>query len=192
MLGSTSLKVQIVVIGFVGILLFYGGVEYQAHRLNTLNLETTLVIEEKEEVKEEEKTKPMLIIHVVGAVENPGVYTLEEGKRVNDAITLAIPTEKADVSLINLAALLQDGQQIYVPKKGEEVSKTTTYKVGLININTAGVNELDTLSGIGPALAERIIEYREKHGPFKSIDELTKVSGIGPVLLEKIRSKVTI
>lgn len=140
----------------------------------------------------------LFTVHVVGAVENPGVYSLEEGKRINDAVQLAGVSPQADLTLINLAAPLEDGRQIYVPKKGETAPpaalpyRSETAVTGPININTASSAVLDQLPGIGPALAGRIIDYRKKNGPFQTVEEITKVSGIGPALLAKIKDRITV
>lgn len=196
----------------LGVILFFGGAKYYEMRLDTIRVETQPSIEQETEKTEGtegtegteiangEEPPELLTVHVVGAVEKPGVYILEEDKRINDAVQLAIPTDKADLTQINLAAFLEDGKQIYVPAKGEKRdSFVASYRLGeqnnsntLINLNTAMSSELDSLPGIGPALAERIIAYREKNGPFGSIEDITKVSGIGPSLLEKIRNKVTV
>lgn len=189
----------------LGVILFFGGAKYYKMRLDTVRVETQVSIEqetsepaEKEPVKNDEEELELLAVHVVGAVEKPGVYMLTRDKRINDAVQLAQPTAKADLSQINLAALLEDGKQIYVPGFGEKRTATTAVQrigennSGLINLNTASSSELDKLPGIGPALAERIIAYREQHGSFAAIEDITKVSGIGPALLEKIRNKITV
>ncbi len=139
-----------------------------------------------------------IIVDVAGEVRRPGVYEFVEGDRVIDAIERAggaLP--KAELSLLNLAATLVDGTQILVPKAGPAVPGavpgTTAGSAGtLININTASATELETLSGIGEVLAATIVQYREEHGPFTSVDQLLDVSGIGEVTLEELRDLVTI
>ena len=144
-------------------------------------------------------TPSVLFVHVAGWVRSPGVYEVREGDRVIDAIELAGgPKPKAQLTGLNLAALLTDGQQILVP--GPATSTTAPPGVGtapdagstLVNVNTAAAEELETLPGIGEVLAQAIIAYREEHGPFTSVDELDEVSGIGPVTLEEIRDLVTV
>jgi competence protein ComEA len=106
--------------------------------------------------------------------------------------------EGADLTLLNLAAPLVDGQQVLVPKEGQTVAVggtgTTTGPGGaaIVNINTADETTLETLNGVGPALATAIIQYRTEHGPFTSVDQLDDVSGIGPATLEKLRPQVTV
>jgi competence protein ComEA len=104
---------------------------------------------------------------------------------------------KADLSLLNLAAMLVDGTQILVPKTGPPVAGVPGGGApgssgGLVNINTASATELETLSGIGEVLAGTIVEYRDQNGPFVSVDDLLDVSGIGPATLEEIRDQVTV
>jgi competence protein ComEA len=143
-------------------------------------------------------TPALLIVDVAGAVRKPGVYEFAEGERVVDAIERAGgPMPKADLSLLNLAAMLVDGTQILVPKTGPPVAGAPGGAVpgssgGLVNINTASATELETLSGIGEVLAGTIVEYRDQNGPFVSVDDLLDVSGIGPATLEEIRDQVTV
>lgn len=142
-------------------------------------------------------------VYVVGAVHQPGVYQLPLGSRVKDAIQSAGGLlAEADPEAINLAALLIDGDRIRVPTQkapaqdradptpGSSPSVAST--AGPININTATLEELDTLPGIGPALAARIIAYRQMYGAFKAIEDLMKVEGIGPTIFSKFKDRITI
>jgi competence protein ComEA len=147
-------------------------------------------------------TTAVLIVDVTGAVRRPGVFEFQAGDRVIDAVERAGGAlERADLTLLNLAAPLTDGQQILVPKKGDTVSvippvgtgTTGTGTTGAtVNINTADEATLETLNGVGPVLAASIIQYRTEHGPFASVDQLDEVSGIGPATLEDLRSQVTV
>jgi competence protein ComEA len=147
-------------------------------------------------------TTAPLRVYVTGAVINPDVYQMEEGCIIRDAIVAAGgSTADADLSRINLAQQVCDQQQIYVPRLGEEnpppvISPSTatggTQTTGKVNINTATAEELDTLPGIGPAIAQRIIEYRQTSGPFQSIEEIKKVSGIGDKLFEQLKELITV
>jgi competence protein ComEA len=129
-----------------------------------------------------------LTVHVAGAVNNPGVYTLPAGSRVGDAIDAAGgPLAEADIHRLNLAEILIDGKKVHVPA----VSTESESQDGLININTASAKELEALPNIGPARAQKIIEYRETHGPFTSIEEITKVNTIGPKIFESIKDLIT-
>ena len=144
-------------------------------------------------------TAAALLIHVAGWVRNPGVYELQVGERVIDAIDLAGgPRRGADLNALNLAAVLVDAQQVLVPRKAAVSSGAAggfTSPGGdgqKINLNVATATDLETLPGIGEVLAQRIIEHRESNGPFTSVDELLEVSGIGEARLEDIRDEVTI
>jgi competence protein ComEA len=137
------------------------------------------------------------MVDVAGLVRKPGVYAFEPGSRVIDAIQRAGGARPgADLTLLNLAAPLADGQQILVQKEGAAPAAGTTGLPGaggaLININTADETTLETLNGVGPSLATAIIQYRTEHGPFTSVDQLDEVSGIGPATLEKLRPQVTV
>ncbi len=148
-------------------------------------------------------TMVLIVVDVRGAVHNPGVYTLPAGSRVQDALTRAGEvTSDADTRSLNLARRLNDGEQLYVPRYGEATplppptpargAPTPTRLASKININTASVAELDTLPGIGPALAQRIIDYRTQHGDFKTIEDLKKVRGIGEALFNQIKDLITV
>ncbi|GFP30299.1 competence protein ComEA [Candidatus Hakubella thermalkaliphila] len=158
--------------------------------------------ESREGQEEQDGGTVPVVVHVSGAVQRPGVYELREGMRVIDAIEMAGGgTEKSDIHQLNLAETLYDGQKIYVPAKGEEIgylgsgsggessSGSATRK---INLNTASIEELEELPGIGPTLATRIVEYREKHGPFRKVEQLMNVSGIGIKKFESLKDKVRI
>ena len=145
----------------------------------------------------------LIIVHIVGAVNYPGVFEVPEGSRIDDVVRLAGGhTEEADLTLINLAAFVHDAMQIIVPKFGEEVFETTTTtdpssgvtppSNGLVNINTATSAELQTLPNIGPSIAENIINFREMHGRFSSVDELINVSRIGTATMERLRPLITV
>lgn len=141
----------------------------------------------------------ILTVHVAGAVANPGLYRIAEGTRVADAISRAGgPVPDAVTDDINLAARVTDGQKITVPRKtpdqapqipGETPARESST---LVNINTAGPQELERLPGVGPAMAARIVEHRRKNGPFSSVDDLDGVQGIGPSKMEALRDLVTI
>ena len=127
-----------------------------------------------------------VMVHVAGAVKEPGLYELPAGSRVADAVEAAGGvTKKSAADTVNLARELVDGEQI-------TVGTTEQSSAGGISINNATAAELDALPGIGPVLAERIVTYRATNGPFRSIDQLSDVSGIGDSVMEQIRSQVTL
>lgn len=133
-----------------------------------------------------------VLVHVVGAVGKPGVVEVPADSRVIDAISEAGgASEDASLEGVNLARVVFDGEQIIVPRVGEESTVSETEKVDLISISRANSEELQTLPRVGPATAERIIAWREAHGPFQSVEDLLAVSGIGPATLEGFRHLIT-
>jgi competence protein ComEA len=134
-----------------------------------------------------------LYVHVVGEVVSPGMYQLPIGARLVDAVFAAGGlTEDADNASVNLARELTDGEQIIVFSVSQEGEATGTTASGLVSLNRAGDKELEELPGIGPALAGRIIAWREANGGFKSVEDLLKVSGIGESLLSGVIDLVTL
>ncbi|WP_028244916.1 ComEA family DNA-binding protein [Pseudoclavibacter soli] len=145
-----------------------------------------------------------LTVHVAGEVNAPAVYRLDAGARVADAIELAGGlTQAAAPDALNLARVVQDGEQIVVPSQEQMAagaqagaaasgSSSGSATSGLVNINQATAEQLQTLSGIGPATAQKIIDSRTADGPFASVDDLTRVPGIGEKTLERLRDKITV
>ena len=138
-----------------------------------------------------------ILIHVAGKVKRPDVYPLLAGSRVSDAIKAAGGANKGvDLGDINLARVLIDGEQVYVgyvPKASSSSSKSSKSRfTGVININRGTKAEFDSLTGIGPVIASRIINYRNTNGPFLALDDLLKVSGIGSKTLERIRPRLSL
>ena len=133
----------------------------------------------------------MVLVHVVGAVEEPGVVSLPENSRVHDALALAGGAqEDAELGGVNLARIVYDGEQIIVPRVGEPVVASSGEGSGPISLSRADQETLETLPRIGPATAERIIAWRDKNGPFRSVEDLLAVSGIGPATLEGLAEHV--
>ena len=162
--------------------------------------------------KKIEVVPQFLTVHIAGAVKSPGVYRLRQGARVNDGVDAAGgATTTADLDSVNLATLLNEGEQIYIPKRGEKPRTITTrpqLSVGgavsdgvisggdvatrLININLASATELEQLPGVGPATAKAIVAYREKYGAFNTLEDLLKVRGIGPAKLSEILPRASV
>ncbi len=165
----------------------------------------------------QEKAKSRTVtVYITGAVKKPGVYTFPEGSRVTEAVYKAGPAKDAELSYLNLAEIMTDQQPILVPRQGEEIPDGSGlsgsgltgrglsgsspglagagkgFQAGKINLNTANAAALDRLPGIGPALAQRIIEYRKEHGKFKNISELLQVSGIGQKKFDELKDRITI
>lgn len=164
----------------------------------------------KEEVIDSEQEE-QVIIHIAGQVKNPGIVKIKQGARIADIIEQAGGlAEEADITDINLAYEVEDGQKITIPKKGEHIVETITEESGQIssslqqtvpdtkasnkkvNINKATVEELQNLDGIGEATAQKIIDYRKANGGFKQIEDLKNVSGIGEAKFEAIKEQITI
>jgi competence protein ComEA len=135
-------------------------------------------------------------ISIDGAVSQPGQFTLGPHSRINDAVRAAGGfTADADLERINLALILHDGEHIHVPSVGEVIPTATPYGImadGRIDINLADAALLEMLPGIGPTIAQRIVEYREMNGPFGTIEEITQVQGIGPGKFEAIADSITV
>src|SRR6266566_1795423 len=136
-----------------------------------------------------------VVIDVAGAVRRPGLYRLAQGARVADALRRAGgATRRADLSLVNLAQLVSDGEQVIVPRRGAPAAAAAgggadgaPTATGPVHLNSATVEQLDTLPGVGPVTAHKIVDYRAKHGAFTSVDELDAIPGIGPARLDQLR-----
>lgn len=149
-----------------------------------------------------------IIVHVIGSVKTKGIVELEKGARISDVIEAAGGiTEDADLSKINLAYVVEDGQKIYVPNKNDSENtnnitedagnnvigeNNTISKYEKVNINTASQTELETLSGIGPSTALKIINYRDENGGFEKIEDLKNVPGIGEAKYENIKDSICV
>ncbi|HET9242892.1 MAG TPA: ComEA family DNA-binding protein [Gaiella sp.] len=136
---------------------------------------------------------PRLTVHVVGAVRRAGLFRLREGARVADALARAGgPTRRADLAAVNLAAPLVDGQQVVVPRRGAAGATAGAPVAGSkVSLAVATVEQLDELPGIGPVTAQKIVDWRSTHGPFRSVEDLDAVPGIGPARIEQLRDLVT-
>lgn len=175
---------------------------------------------EKEDTKEIEETKEFLIVHIIGEIQNPGIVKLPEGSRISDAIDRAGGlTEKADVSIVNLAYILEDGMKIKIPNiedaQNEEIDTKEEYitsdggknvieemertekstrneQISIININKATQTELEMLPGIGPSTALKIITYRDENGDFSNIEDIKNVNGIGDNKYNSIKDLISV
>ncbi len=138
-----------------------------------------------------------VVVDVVGAVRRPGLYRLAQGSRIADALTRAGgATAKAELAQVNLAAPLADGEQVVVPRRGVAGgspgagSGSPAGPAASVQLSTATLEQLDSLPGVGPVTAQKILDYRDEHGAFQSVDELDAVPGIGPKRLEQLRELV--
>lgn len=167
----------------------------------TFNNQSTVSLKTSETGNASETTKSEIQVHVGGAVKNPGVYKLSLGQRIIDLINLAggLNTD-ADSDQVNLAKTVEDGEQIIIPSKTASTSTTTDSSSatssgtqnGKVNINTADATTLQTLSGVGASTAQKIIDYRNSNGKFKTIDDLKNVSGIGDKTFAKFADKICV
>lgn len=139
----------------------------------------------------------LLVVDVAGAVRRPGLYSLREGSRINDAISAAGgPTAKAQLAAVNLAAPIADGQQVVVPARGAVASAAASPPAAgsapsaPLDLNSATLEQLEALPGIGPVTAQKILDYRQAHGPFHAVAELEGVPGIGPAHMAQLKDLV--
>lgn len=189
---------------------FYSDLNYDDLGINNMNGESSEFDKDNTEVENNESNK-VIYIHIVGEVKNEGVVKLKEGQRIIDAIEEAGGvTEFADLSKVNLAFVLSDGQKVEIPNVNDNVEnfRYVTDNSGdniivdngnklneggnKVNINTASQTELETLNGIGPSTASKIIEYREENGKFRKIEDLKNVSGIGEAKYEAIKDNIVV
>ena len=155
--------------------------------------------EKKPDLQITEKSNDKIKVEITGEVKNPGIYELKQGDRIQDAINVAGGlTEKANTNGMDqsLAGILVDGEKVTIPpaaSTNSEVSADSSQEISdKININSASVSELDTLPGIGPATAQKIIDYREENGSFESIEDIKDVSGIGDSKFEQIKDMIAV
>ena len=160
-------------------------------------------LEVQQENNTEDKNKREIIVHIIGEVKNPGIVEVAEGSRVKDVIEKAGGvTPQADLGRVNLAYVVQDEQKIVIPNIDEKKDDNTfrfvdeseefieTESTSKININTATQSELEVLTGIGPSMASKIIDYRKQNGKFKTIDDIKNVPGIGDSKFQSIRDEI--
>lgn len=202
-------KQKIIIIVIATFMLLFIGfyIIRKANSLDYIELETEEneiienILEENEEMQTEE-----IIIHITGAIEKQGIVKVNEGSRISDAIESAGGiTEEADLSKINLAYVVEDGQKIYIPnindeetvetvskEAGENVLEDNNSKSDKVNINTANQTELETLNGVGPSTALKIINYREENGKFGKIEDIKNVPGIGDSKFENLKESICV
>ncbi len=214
MLDNLTKKQKIIVIAIAGIVVI--GIMYFIYNKNQvkedINIENEILVNNV--ITNENNTNDdIVIIHITGSVKNPGIVKLKEGSRIEDAIESAGGlTENADITKVNLAYVVEDGTKIKIPsaseedigdediidsKSGdniiiEEKAVPTNNSTQTININKATEKEFETLPGIGPSLASKIIEYRNQNGKFESIEDIKNVNGIGDNKYEKIKDLITV
>lgn len=201
-------KTKLIIFGII--ILFIGIIGIIFNQISSIEnpdeinlLEESLVVQEGSENTVEELN--LIKVHITGEVINEGMIELKEGDRIDDAIKKAGGiTDKADLSKVNLAYELLDGQKVYIPSindnkeeylfidAGENVLEDENVQNGKININTADSSLLQTINGVGESLAGKIIDYREKNGKFKNIEDLKNVSGVGDKKFEDLKDKIIV
>lgn len=214
MLDNLTKKQKIIVIAIAGIVAI--GIMYFIYNKNQvkedINIENEILVNNV--ITNENNTNDdIVVIHITGSVKNPGIVKLKEGSRIEDAIEAAGGlTENADITKVNLAYVVEDGTKIKIPSASEEdigdediidsksgdniiIEENTissNNSTQTININKATEKEFETLPGIGPSLASKIIEYRNQNGKFESIEDIKNVNGIGDNKYEKIKDLITV
>lgn len=210
-LNNTQKVILIILIALICGIIAYAVMSNNSEYEEKDILEQNIIENKIEDNIENEKRK--IVIHITGQVKNPGLVYLDEGARIADAIKEAGgSTKDAALDKVNLAYILEDGQKIYIPNKNEKISeiqyiitdsgenvlkdtgKESNVKGGIkkVNINSANQEELETLPGVGPALAVRIIEYRNSNGKFEKIEDVQNVKGIGDSKFTNIKEYICI
>lgn len=200
-----QIKIAVIAIVVITALLLFGGNGKKDEIVveQTGETQTEMMVEENDtETGDEELRSPAskLIVDISGCVKKPGVYEFEDGTRLHDVIQQAGGlTEEADIDAINQAEVVTDGQKILIPEKLETMdgAESTTFTQnavsnGKININQADSTTLQEIPGIGPATADKIIQYRDANGRFQSIEDLKNVSGIGDKTFEKMKDNICV
>ncbi len=214
MLDNLTKKQKIIVIAIAGIVAI--GIMYFIYNKNQVKEDINIaneILVNNVITNENNTNDDIVIIHITGSVKNPGIVKLKEGSRIEDAIEAAGGlTENADITKVNLAYVVEDGTKIKIPSASEEdigdediidsksgdniiIEENTissNNSTQTININKATEKEFETLPGIGPSLASKIIEYRNQNGKFGSIEDIKNVNGIGDNKYEKIKDLITV
>jgi competence protein ComEA len=156
--------------------------------------ESNITVNENNESDITEEVNAEIYIDIGGAVKNPGVYKVSSGARLFNIIEMAGGlNDDADITTINRAMIVNDGDKVRIPKVGEVSEGADMANAnGMININIASTSDLEELPGVGPVTAETIIEYREKNNGFNSVEELMNISGIGVVTFNKVKDSITV
>lgn len=207
MLDFFKEKKIIIVIAIIGIVLL--GFKFYNNKQDYGTIESSEIL--TQEQSEQKETEEIIVVHITGEVKSPGVVRVKEGNRIEDVINAAGGlTENADITNVNLAYVVEDGVKIRIPAlDDEELAKQNYITDGageniiisseeknednkIVNINTASLAEIETLPGIGPSIATKIVEYREQNGKFKVIEDIKNVTGIGDSKFDKIKDYIKV
>lgn len=194
------IKYKTIVIIIVIFICIIGIYKYIKNDQDIINISKVYTDEKVDDNKSDIEQKNKIVVHIDGEVKNKGVYTIDSESRLNDLVNLAGGlTELADISKINLAKKISDGEKIYIYAIGEEISIKKEDEINIyndgnskININTANKEELKKLPGVGDSTADKIINYRNKNGFFEQIEDIQNVSGIGESKFENIEELICI
>ena len=207
LLGLVLLSIAILVALLLGVVSILDADTHKAYGIDEASRQESIVEQTQDAAEGAQVSAEKVYVHVAGAVSDPGMYALDAGSRVDDAISAAGGfTDDANDKSVNLARKLEDGEQLIVPSEKEvasaaEATEDTSEDVavesssssgGKVNINTAGVEELTNLKGVGEATAQKIISERETNGSFKSASDITRVSGIGEKKYEAMKDDITV
>lgn len=210
-LNKNQKIILIIIVAFILLFIGYYIIRKSNHS-KYINLETELEennneSEEIEIIDKDEKENKEIVIHITGAVKKQGIVKVKQGSRIADVIESAGGvTKDTDLSKINLAYVVEDGQKIYVPNINDKnieigiteeagdgvVEENTEKKTEKVNINKASQTELETLNGVGPSTALKIINYRNENGNFKSIEDIKNVPGIGDAKFESLKNEICV
>lgn len=180
-------ELKTTIVGLIVVLLIGGGVWFYRNYLSPSQIQVQGMKTNSQEKNNQSASQ--VVVHIDGAVMKVGVYRLNSGDRILDAIAQAGGAYlDADLSSMNLAEKLKDGQKIFIPRKIKEQNQTA--KTGLISINYAKAEDFDSLPGVGPTTAQKIIEHRKQNGPFLKLEDLMKIKTIGKSKYEKIKSMI--
>jgi len=191
MLGELTREQQLIILGLV--LMIVVGFGVMAYRRLASDSNEIIIEQPQSSPIASVSSSPRLVVHIVGAVKRAGVYKIAHGDRLIDVLDLAGgATTQADLSKVNLAEKVKDGQKITVPVKQTAVIQTSRATSGKVSLNTASKSGLCKVPGIGPSTAQRIIDFRSKNGPFSKIEDIMKVKSIGKGKFSKIKESITI
>ena len=191
MLSELTREQQLIILGLV--LVIVAGLGVMAYRRLSPDNSEIVIEQPRSTLMSSHSSSPRLVVHIVGAVKREGVYKIAHGDRLIDVLNLAGgATAQANLSKINLAEKVKDGQKITVPAKQTAAINASGSSSGKVSLNSASKSELCKVSGIGPGTAKKIIDFRSKNGPFSRIEDIMKVKSIGKSKFGKIKGHITI
>lgn len=186
-------KILYILIVLVFLCVFWAWYQFKTSDGAEISVSEAENIEKNDSESDSASKNNVIMVHITGAVNHPGVVTLNQDARLVEAIeAVGGLTESADVNTLNLARKIKDEEKIYIPMVGEVTESTAADETKKININTASLEELKSLPGVGDVIAQGIIDYREKNGGFKQLEELKDVTRIGDKIYEGLTDSISI